>query len=147
MMRMQQAGVPDPELDAFYRRTRYVVDLPEGPLVLHVDVPSPGLLAVHRQFNVSCSSFMTGWNPRSVPQTAERNAAAHERLCARISALGLLYLAGRGHDPAAEWVAEESLLVPGLGLAAARRIAAELDQHAIVHAAADATPRLVWIAA
>jgi len=144
---MQQATVPDPELDAFYRRTRYEVDLPEGRLELQIDVPSPGLLAVHRQFHVTCSSFMTGWNPRSVPQTAEKNAAAHERLCARVSALGLLYIAGRGHDPNGEWVAEESLLVPGLGLAAARRLAAELDQHAILHAAADATPRLVWIAA
>lgn len=145
MTRMQQAAVPDQMLDAAYRRTRYEVDVPDGSLVLQINVPSPGLLAVHDRFGSSCSTFLTAWNPRSVPQTPEWNNAAQACLCARLAALGLPRLTGRGCDPDAKWIAEESVLVPGLELSAARALAADLGQNAILHSAADAVPRLIWI--
>ncbi len=145
MAAMQRADDPDGALDAAYRRTRYQVHSSGGLVVLQIDIPNPALRALHRQLGVSDSAFLTAWNPRSVPQAAELNAAAHERLCQRLAMLGLAYWPGWGCDPRGEWPAEQSVFVPGLQLAGARRLGGEFSQHALVHSAADAVPRLSWL--
>jgi len=145
MMRMQQADSPDAALAAAYNATQYEVHAPHGLLPLRVDVPSPPLKAVHDQLHVDCSAFLTAWNPRSVPTPAADNAAALARMRRDIAALGLVCWRGWGRDPTGRWQAEESLFVAGLDLARARELGRRYDQHAIVHAAADAVPRLIWL--
>lgn len=142
---MQPPDGADAALDAAYRRTRYEVHAPGGLLVLQIDTLSLALLAVHRELRVACSAFLTAWNPLSVPQTPERNAAAHERLRQRLAALGLTYWPGLGRDPNGEWPAEQSLFVPGLQIDTGGALAVESGQNAIVHAASDAVPRLLWV--
>lgn len=145
MVAMQPAVDHDGALDAAYRRTCYEVYTPTGLLVLQVDTPSAALLDVHRQLGVGVSAFLTAWNPASVAHSAAQNAAAHERLCQRLAVLELAYWPGWGRDPTGEWPPEQSLFVPGLGLEAARGLALEFGQNAIVHMAADAVPRLIWV--
>lgn len=145
MTRMQQADAPDAALIAAYKATHYEVHAPEGLLVLQIDVPNARLRTVHENERVHCSAFLTAWNPRSVPTPPAQNAAALDRMRARIAALGLAMWPGWGHDPGGTWPAEESLFVPGLELEPATRLARDFDQHAIVHAAGDAIPRLILL--
>jgi hypothetical protein len=143
---MQQAVEADTELEAAYRRTHYEVQLPDGELLaLRIDVPSPALQLIHERCGVACSAFLTAWNPRSVPQSAEQNACANQQLQQRLAGLGLPCWPGRGRDPRGEWPQEESLFVPGLELAAACLQGRHFGQNAIVHAGEDAVPRLVWL--
>ena len=67
------------------------------------------------------------------------------RLLATLRAAGHEVLEGWGRDPTGAWPAERSVLVLGLGEEHARRLAAAFGQHALLHAGADAVPRLVWI--
>ncbi len=143
---MQQPVDSDASLDAAYRRTLYEVTLPGGELLtLRVDIASPSLREIHERQGVSCSAFMTAWNPRSAQQSAALNAAANQELRQRLRASGFECWPGYGHDPRGEWQAEESLFVPGLGLDAACVHGRYYGQNAILHAAQDAVPRLVWL--
>ncbi|MDE2220069.1 MAG: DUF3293 domain-containing protein [Gammaproteobacteria bacterium] len=143
---MQQARAQAAELEAAYRRTHYEIQVPGGELVtLRVDAASAALQRVHARCGVSCSAFLTAWNPRSAQQSRALNASANEALRARLAALGLDCWPGLGRDPRGAWPAEESLFVPGLELAAASFHARHFGQNALLHAAADAVPRLVWL--
>jgi hypothetical protein len=143
---MQQAIDADRELESAYRRTHYEVQQPGGALLLlRVDVASPALQAIHERSDVTCSAFLTAWNPRSVQQSGALNAAANQELQQRLIESGLECWPGRGRDPRGEWPPEESLFVPGLELAAACLHGRHFGQNAIVHAAQDAVPRLVWL--
>ena len=143
---MQQAVESDSTLDAAYRRTHYEVPLPGGELlVLRVDEASAALRAIHERCGVSCSAFLTAWNPRSEQRSAEQNATANQELQQRLAALGLECLPGRGRDPRGDWEPEESLFVPGLELDAACLHGRHYGQNAILHAGEDAVPRLVWL--
>ena len=145
---MQQAVEADAALEAAYRSTHYEVQLPDGELLtLRVDVPNPALQVVQERCGVSCSAFLTAWNPRSVPQSAEQNSAANRELQQRLAALGLECWPGLGRDPGGEWPPEESLFVPGLELAGASDLGRHFGQNAILHAAHDGVPRLVWLRA
>ena len=132
-------------LEAAYRRTHYEVQTPAGPMVLRIDVHCPPLERVHAELGVNESVFLTAWNPQSVPQCAPRNAVAQARLDQRLAALGLTIWPGWGRDPEAQWPAEQSLFVAGLDRETAVGLAREFEQHAFVHAATDAIPRLVWV--
>ena len=133
------------QLEAAYRRTVYEVQAPGGPMLLRIDEHSPALQNLHTQLGVSESVFLTAWNPHSVPQCAPRNAVAQARLDLRLASLDLTVWPGWGRDPEGKWPAEQSLFIAGLARAAAAQLAAEFEQHAFVHAAADAVPRLVWV--
>ena len=133
------------QLEAAYRRTGYEVTTPGGLMVLRIDEPCPRLQAVHAELGVSESVFITAWNPQSVPQCASRNAVAQARLDLRLAELELTIWPGWSRDPEGKWPAEQSLFVAGLERATATGLAREFEQHAFVHAAADAIPRLVWV--
>jgi hypothetical protein len=133
------------QLEAAYRRTVYEVQAPDGPMLLRIDEHCPRLQAVHARLGVGESVFMTAWNPQSVPQCTARNAVAQARLDQRLAALEFTIWPGCGRDPEGSWPAEQSLFVAGLDRDTAAGLAREFAQHAFVHAAADAIPRLVWV--
>jgi len=133
------------QLEAAYRRTVYEVQAPDGLMLLRIDEHCPHLQNVHAELGVSESVFLTAWNPHSVPQCAPRNAVAQARLDQRLAALDLTIWTGWGRDPEGKWPAEQSLFIAGLDRDMAARLAAEFEQHAFVHAALDAVPRLVWV--
>ncbi|HMI37731.1 MAG TPA: DUF3293 domain-containing protein [Steroidobacteraceae bacterium] len=133
------------QLEAAYRRTDYEVQTPDGPMLLRIDEHCPRLQIVHAELGVNESVFLTAWNPHSVPQCAPRNAVAQARLDQRLAALKLTVWPGWGRDPQGKWPAEQSLFIAGLDRDTAAGLAREFEQHALVHAAADAVPRLVWV--
>jgi hypothetical protein len=132
-------------LEAAYRATEYVVEAPGGAFVLHVDEPSAALAALQGQYGTDRSAFLSAWNPGSVPATATANEAAHRRLLDVLRAGGRRLLEGWGRDPTGAWPAERSVLVLGIDAAAARVLAADFGQRALLCAGADAVPRLVWV--
>jgi hypothetical protein len=143
---MQQASETDAALEAAYRRTHYEVQQPGGELLLlRIDEPSSALRGIHERSGVSCSALLTAWNPHSVPQSAEQNAAANQVLQQLLAELGFDCWPGLGRDPSGEWPPEASVFVPGLGLAAACFHGRHFGQNAIVHAAQDAVPQLIWL--
>ena len=135
---------PDAELIAAYRRTDYRVDDCGYAFVLRIDTPSAPLVACHDAFGVTCSAFITAWNPRSEPTPRARNEAAMAALERELSEGGWRWLRGEGADASGAWPAEPSLLVLGLDESTAVAIAQRFAQHAIVYAGVDGVPTLVW---
>jgi len=139
------------QLTVAYRRTRYEVQVPESvqpgarPLVLRIDAPSPPLRALYRLLAVSQAAYLTAWNSRSALAAESANAAAHARLVQRLAGMGLAWWPGWARDPLEQWPAEQSVFVPGLDPATARHLGVEFGQNAVVHAAAEAVPRLIWL--
>ena len=134
----------DAALLAAYQRTEYCVDDQRHAFVLRIDEPSRELRACHDAFGVTCSTFITAWNPRSTPAPRHKNDAAMAQLERELSAMGLRWLRGKGVDPSGDWPGEPSLLVLGLDASGARELARRFDQNAVVYAAADAVPRLLF---
>jgi hypothetical protein len=133
----------DDALLAAYRRTEYRVDDAGCAFVLRIDVPSEALRACHDAFAVTCSTFITAWNPRSVQTPREQNEAAMARLEQALTVMGCRWLRGEGVDPDGDWPGEPSYLALGVHQASAVKLARRFDQNAIVWSGADATPRLV----
>lgn len=136
----------DHDLVAAYLRTDYRVDDRGYTFVMRVNERSEPLRACHASFAVECSAFITAWNPRSESQSLADNEAAMTRLEHRLASIQLQWLRGEGLDPTGEWPGEPSLLVLGLDEDAAIALGVEFGQNAVLCAASDATPRLVFCA-
>jgi Protein of unknown function (DUF3293) len=130
-------------LDA-YRQTDYRL-LGGAALTLRVDLHSAGLAALHAQYAVAYSAFITACNPRGERHEAAVNEGRQLALAAQISARGLAMLAGEGAHPQGAWPAEPSYLVPGLDRSAATALGIQFEQNAIIWSGADAVPRLLLL--
>jgi len=127
-----------------------VYEIREGSeaLALRVGMPSAPLAALLRSLGVSQASLVTAHNPASRPQLGRANAAAQQRLEARLRAEGhALLLPGRGRDPSGSWPDEDSVLVPGMDVEGSLRLARDFGQHAVLALAADGVPRLAYVSA
>ena len=138
---------PPAGLVASYQRAVYRVLDPDGAFELRIGVHCAELQRWHKRQGVRSSAFISAANPFSVPTDAARNTAAHERLLGQLKSAGFLAVPGLGEDPDGQWVAEQCVLVAGIGEAAALRFAAGFNQFAIVFADHDAVPRLRFTAA
>lgn len=134
-----------PALVEAYRRTDYQVADGSYAFTMRIDDPSDSLRTCHFAHGVDGSAFVTACNPRSVPASEAENEAAMARLASELEARGYFVLHGRGVDPTGDWPAEESFLVLGITEPDAVALARRFDQHALVFAGEDATPRLVIV--
>lgn len=128
-----------------YRRTEYRVADGSHAFVMRIDEPSDSLRTCHFAHGIECSAFITACNPRSVPTPAADNERAMARLARELEAGGYFVLEGHGVDPTGAWPGEPSFLVLGIPQAEAVDLAGRFDQHALVFAGDDATPRLVIV--
>ncbi len=134
---------PDEALLAAWRQTDYQVDTAGGSLVLHIDEHSPGLAELMRAEGVDCAAYITADNPCSTVVSAAENAAARQRLEARLREGGWRWLPGMGFDPGGDHPGEHSLLVLGITPDDAVALAREFAQDAILGIGANASPRLL----
>ncbi len=133
---------------AAFRAARYRFDHPDGELLLAVDVPSPALAALLRSRGADCMAVLTAFNPQGRRQDHASNRIAQDLLLQDIQSAGHAFLPGRNEDPAGQWPAEESFLVPGISATAALALAVRYRQLAFLWTdAATATPRLIWTTA
>ncbi|HEX7035647.1 MAG TPA: DUF3293 domain-containing protein [Pseudomonadales bacterium] len=133
------------DLDRAYRRAVYRLELPAGPIDLAIGRPSAPLARLLREHRARSAAFLTAWNPGSVLTDPEVNRAAQTALVESAARLGHPTLPGVAVDPDGTWPDEESVLVLGIDLAAARDLAGRFGQNALVWIGADAIPTLVWV--
>jgi len=127
-----------------YRATHYRVTDVDPPFVLTIGVHSAELRELHTQHRVSCSAFLTAWNPRSRPTGMADNRASQARMTAELRKSRYPLIDGIGESPDGGW-SEDSLLVLGLDRATAATIGRRYGQIAIVWSGVDAVPELVLL--
>jgi hypothetical protein len=142
---MKIVATVSPELAEAYHRTEFRVADRGWEFVLQHGEHSKVLEACHAAFGVSCSAYITAWNPRSELTAPEVNRAAQTRLEAELTALGLPFLHGEGLDPTGSWPGEPSVLVLGISRDDAQRLGLAFGQNAIVVAGRDAVARVVLV--
>jgi hypothetical protein len=128
-----------------YLATRYVVLDEAGPFPLTVGRHSGSLLRLQERHSVTCSAWLTAWNPASERRDDALNEAAQRELEDRVRAQGLGWLPGRAEDPLGRWPVEPSLWVPGLPADSACALARDFGQNALLLMGEEAVPRLVWV--
>lgn len=135
-------------LRAAFRATLYQFDSPEGELLLRVDAPNAALVRFLRGQGADSMAVLTAFNPQARQQEIAANRASQELLRRDLTAAGHVLLPGRNVDPAGQWPVEDSFLVPGINLQAARSFAARYGQLAFLWMdTSGATLRLVETAA
>ena len=137
------SAIPAATISA-YLATDYKVMAAE-PFVLNIGRASPELARCLKLNRTDSAAFITAWNPFGELTSDSENHAAQQKLLAEIKALGLPCLEGKGRDPAGLWPGEPSLLVFGISLEAAKKLAGQFCQNGFVYAGKDATPRLVLL--
>lgn len=118
---MFSASVIDPRTVHAYLETEYRVHGEPGR-TFRVGQASADLLSAHKRQKVDCSAFLTACNPFSEPFDAAANAARQAALAKELSRRSLVFLPGIGPHPSNKWHDEDSFLVFGLTLEAAKVI-------------------------
>jgi len=132
----------DGELTQAYKETHYTVQDME-PFVLRIGEVSEDLMACHKRHRVECSAFITAWNPFSQQLTAQENEERQQALIAEIKGRSLFFLHGVGQHPSNNWPGEQSVLVLGLSLEAAKTLGRRFEQNAVVWTGRDGVPELL----
>jgi hypothetical protein len=112
---------------------------------LQIGRVNPDLLAAHGRRKVNCSAFITACNPYSQPFDEAANSARQADLAIELSRRGLDFLPGIGQHPSNDWPGEESFLVFGLTLEAAKELGTRFEQNGFVWNGADAVPQLILL--
>jgi hypothetical protein len=138
------ASAIDPPTLQAYLETDYCVHGEPG-FTLRVGRASAELLAAHKRRRTDCSAFLTACNPFSQPLDAAANAARQAALAKELSGRSLAFVPGVGQHPSNGWPGEDSFLVFGLTLEAAKALGTRLEQNGLVWSGADAVPQLILL--
>ena len=94
-----------------YRTPQFVAYDGDRQVVAAIGAYAPEMDELLRRQAARAGVFITAWNPRSVVQSPESNAAASGRLEARVAAEGFRALPHRGFSADPSWQAGEGLFV------------------------------------
>jgi hypothetical protein len=133
------------ELDQLYRTTDYVVRRDGEDIVIRIGEHSPAVDELLTEGPRSWA-FLTAWNPYSRELTAEENARRQNELIKELNENDLRFLHGAGQDREGRWPPEQSLLIFGIDLDSAVRLAKKFEQNAIVFGRHGEPAELVWCA-
>lgn len=114
-----------------YRTTRFVAYDGDRQVAARVGEHVPEMDALLHRLAARSGVFITAWNPRSIVQPPEINAAAAGRLAARVAAEGFRALPHRGVSADPAWRPEEGLFVLDIEFDYAVAMAADFGQNAI----------------
>lgn len=134
----------DPDLIRAYRSARYRVQASPQPFVLTVDAHSSRLAALICKLPARTAALVTACNPEGVLLTPQENRVAMAQLRSELRGRCAGLLDAQNSGAAGDWT-EPSLLVLGLSREAACALGRRWRQNAILHAIADAVPRLVLL--
>lgn len=134
----------DPSLIASYQSANYHVYAPE-PFTLNIGVASEPLKSLYLSARIKSAGFITAYNPHSQALTEEENKLRSVKLITEIQQRSLKFISGVGQCPESEWPGEESVLVLGISLEAAKALGKLHGQNAIVWCDADAKPELIFL--
>jgi hypothetical protein len=120
------------KFEPLYRATTYRVDIPEGRIDIRVGQTHPTLDALLAQLGVTDWAFVTAWNPRSTPSSAETNSLSQQRLIRAIRESGLVFFEGKGIPDDPGWSAERSVWIAGISRREAAILGARFNQNAVL---------------
>jgi hypothetical protein len=141
---LSSASVIDPRTIQAYLETEYRAHGEPG-FTLRVGQASADLLSAHKRQKADCSAFLTACNPFSESFDEAANAARQAALAKELSGRSLVFLPGIGQHPSNRWPGEDSFLVFGLTLEAAKVLGARFEQNGFVWSGADAVPQLILL--
>lgn len=113
------------------------------PFVMQIGQVSRDLLSLYARHSVECAAFLTGCNPLSREVSEPENRERQKSLAAELTRRSLTFVEGMGQHPSNHWPGEESFLVLGLDLEAAKTLGERFEQNAIVWCGADGVPQLI----
>jgi hypothetical protein len=122
---------PSPELLEAYRRTKFIVDQPDGETIIRHGERNADVDKILSEHAVRSGTFITAHNPHSQRLSQSENDNRHRALKADIEKQGFPYLTGRGVG-ADDWPTEESLFVLGVRRDLASMLGRKYGQLAIV---------------
>ena len=134
----------NPELIRAYQSAEYHVRSAK-PFVLELGKRSEGIVDLNRRLQVDCVTFLTAHNPYSEVLSDKENAKRNRQLKKELDKLDLTIVKGYGQDAKMTWKKEDSFVVFGLELDAAKEFGVKYQQNAIVWCGADAIPLLVLL--
>jgi hypothetical protein len=114
-----------------YRKTTFLIKLPDGEVFLRHNSSCHELDQLLAQNRWDYAAVITAFNPGSIERTREENNHANQELEMKILNDGFQIFPGAGQDDDGDWPAEESFLVCGITLNAALKLAEEFGQNAI----------------
>jgi hypothetical protein len=94
---------------------------------------------------VDCAAFITGWNPYSREVDESENRDRQKELATELACRSLTFLEGIGQHSSNNWPGEESVLILGLDLEAAKTLGSRFEQNAIVWCGSDGVPQLILL--
>lgn len=127
-----------------YEETNYFVQ-GSSPLTLNIGVKNHYLADLHKANGVESSAFITAWNPYSKPFDKKENKNFQAVLVKELTILSLPIIEGVGQHPSNKWPCEESFLVLGISLEAAKILGIKYQQNAIIWNDSGATPQLILL--
>ena len=119
------------ELQRAFEETHFIVHH-QPPFTLRIGQPSHELDALLQTKGHSCAAFITAWNPMCQALDQAENQQRQKSLMDELATQKLTTLPGIGQHPSNGWLGEESILVLGLQLEAARTLAKAYGQLAYV---------------
>jgi len=137
-------SVIDADTIKAYQDTEYRVQS-DTPFTLQIGTLNDALLTIHNLYRVECSAFLTAWNPFSQIVSETENNIRQLQLENELGRRGLKYLPGIGQHSSNNWPGEESFLVLGLNLQAAKKLGEHFGQNAIVWCGTHGLPELILL--
>lgn len=133
-----------PDLIGAYEVTNFYVQADPG-FTLNIGKFSEKLKAHLMKNGAESAIFITAWNPFSKQLSDKENRFRNEMLKKELIGRSLKFLDGFGQDPAGKWTEEESFLVLGISLEAAKKLGNQFEQNAIVWSGSGAVPQLIML--
>ena len=141
---VEQSNLPA-KLVLDYAVAHYQVRIGASSFTLLIGQHCAPLAALLQQRGYQHALYITAYNPGSHILSAAKNQLANQRLQERLAQYSRLIYPGESIDLSGVWPAEAGFLALGLELTAAKQIALEFGQNAIVWATTDAIPKLVLL--
>lgn len=133
----------DPILLQAFEETHYQVHH-ETPFTLRIGQNCPELDALLKAGGHDTAAFITAWNPKAQPLDEDENRTRQRQLTNEIKRRSLRCIEGIGQHPSNNWPGEESVLILGLQLEAARALCVQFGQLAcVIYRRADVAHLLV----
>ena len=132
----------DSELWKSYEETDFIVhSKPE--FALNIGQFSEQLKQLLNSHKVTSAAFVTAYNPFSQQLSEDENSERQIRLVDEIQSRGLSLFQGLGQHPNHQWQGEPSVLILGIALEAAKKLARTYEQNAFVWCDEACTPQLI----
>lgn len=119
------------ELQRAFEETHFIVHQ-EPPFTLRIGQHCPELDGLLQVTGHDCAAFITAWNPMCQALDPSENRQRQQSLMDELAKRKLTTLSGIGQHPSNGWQGEDSVLVLGMQLEAARALAKTYGQLAYV---------------